>query len=107
MNSMTQAYITGVGAYLPGDPVDNQELADRFGDGTARDAALRQRALAANGIWTRHYAVNSEGLTVRRNRARPCDARPGRSAAEPAAGTRRSNSASRWSERLGIPAHPG
>jgi 3-oxoacyl-[acyl-carrier-protein] synthase-3 len=61
---MTEAYITGVGSYLPGDPIDNQQLADRFGDGTARDSALRQRALAANGIWTRHYAVNSEGRTV-------------------------------------------
>jgi 3-oxoacyl-[acyl-carrier-protein] synthase-3 len=67
MNSMTQAYITGVGAYLPGDPIDNQQLADRFGDATARDATLRQRALAANGIRTRHYAVNSEGLTVMLN----------------------------------------
>jgi 3-oxoacyl-[acyl-carrier-protein] synthase III len=67
MNSMTEAYITGVGAYLPGDPVDNQQLADRFGDGTASGAARRQRALAANGIRTRHYAVNSEGLTVMLN----------------------------------------
>ena len=67
MNVMTEAYITGVGAYLPGDPVDNQQLADRFGDGTARGAALRERALAANGIRTRHYAVNSEGLTVMLN----------------------------------------
>jgi 3-oxoacyl-[acyl-carrier-protein] synthase III len=67
MNCMTQAYITGVGAYLPGDPIDNQQLADRFGDGTARDAALRRRALAANGIRTRHYAVNGEGSTVMLN----------------------------------------
>jgi 3-oxoacyl-[acyl-carrier-protein] synthase-3 len=67
MNSMTEAYITGVGAYLPGDPIDNEQLADRFGDGTARDAALRQRALAANGIRTRHYAVNRDGMTVMLN----------------------------------------
>src|SRR5215472_5981829 len=67
MNAMTEAYITGVGAYLPGDPLDNQQLADRFGDGTARGAALRRRALAANGIQTRHYAVNSEGMTVMLN----------------------------------------
>jgi 3-oxoacyl-[acyl-carrier-protein] synthase-3 len=67
MNGMTQAYITGVGAYLPGDPIDNQQLADRFGDGTARGDALRRRALAANGIQTRHYAVNSDGQTVMLN----------------------------------------
>jgi len=63
MSLMTQAFITGVGAYLPGDPVDNEQLAARFGDGTARDAALRKRALAANGIRTRHYAVDDKGMT--------------------------------------------
>jgi hypothetical protein len=63
MSPMTQAYITGVGAYLPGEPVDNEQLAARFGDGTRRDAALRKRALAANGIRTRHYAVDDKGMT--------------------------------------------
>jgi 3-oxoacyl-[acyl-carrier-protein] synthase-3 len=67
MNLMTQAYITGVGAYLPGDPVDNKELAERYGDGTARGARLRERALAANGIRTRHYAVDGMGSTLMLN----------------------------------------
>jgi 3-oxoacyl-[acyl-carrier-protein] synthase-3 len=66
MICMTQAYITGVGAYLPGDPIDNQQLADRFG-GSPRDDALRERALAANGIRTRHYAVDKDGMTVMLN----------------------------------------
>src|SRR5215469_8397215 len=61
MGIMTDAYITGVGAYLPGEPVDNDQLAARFGDGSARGAALRQRMLAANGIRTRHYAVDDSG----------------------------------------------
>lgn len=64
---MTDAYITGVGAYLPGEPVDNEELAVRFGDGTRRDAALRGRVLAANGIRTRHYALDENLLTVEQN----------------------------------------
>jgi 3-oxoacyl-[acyl-carrier-protein] synthase III len=67
MNLMTQAYITGVGAYLPGDPVDNEQLAARFGDGTTRGAALRRWALAANGIRTRHYAVDDKGMTLMLN----------------------------------------
>src|SRR5216684_6360293 len=67
MDLMTEAYITGVGAYLPGDPVGNTELAARFGDGSPRGAALRRRALAANGIRTRHYAVNDKGMTVMLN----------------------------------------
>ncbi len=64
---MTQAFITGVGAYLPGDPVDNEQLAARFGDGTDRGAVLRERALAANGIRTRHYAVDEDGRTLMLN----------------------------------------
>src|SRR3984893_13930578 len=67
MNLMNEAYITGVGAYLPGDPVDNTELPARFGDGSPRGTALRRRALAANGIRTRHYAVNEKGMTVMLN----------------------------------------
>jgi 3-oxoacyl-[acyl-carrier-protein] synthase-3 len=63
MGFMTEAYITGIGAYLPGEPVDNEQLATRFGDGTARGTALRERALAANGIRTRHYAVDGQGMT--------------------------------------------
>ncbi len=64
---MTDAFITGVGAYLPGEPVDNEQLAARFGDGTARDAAMRRRVLAANGIRTRHYAVDDNGATLMLN----------------------------------------
>src|SRR5215469_4078948 len=67
MDSMTEAYITGVGAYLPGEPIDNQQLAGQFGDETARSAALRRRTLAANGIKTRHYAVDDKGMTLMLN----------------------------------------
>jgi 3-oxoacyl-[acyl-carrier-protein] synthase-3 len=63
MGFMTEAFITGVGSYLPGEPVDNEQLATRFGDRTARGTALRERALAANGIRTRHYAVDGKGMT--------------------------------------------
>jgi 3-oxoacyl-[acyl-carrier-protein] synthase III len=67
MNVMNEAYITGIGAYLPGDPVDNEQLAARFGPDTARGAELRKRALAANGIKTRHYAVDDKGMTMMLN----------------------------------------
>ena len=67
MKGMTDAYITGVGAYLPGEPVDNEELAARFGDGTTRDAAVRGRVLAANGIRTRHYALGEKLVTLEQN----------------------------------------
>jgi 3-oxoacyl-[acyl-carrier-protein] synthase-3 len=64
---MTDVYITGVGAYLPGEPVDNEQLSARFGDGTRRDAAVRGRILAANGIKTRHYAVDEKLATLELN----------------------------------------
>ncbi len=67
MTVMTYAYITGVGAYLPGEPVDNDQLAARLDTGSARSAALGNRALAANGIKTRHYAVDDKGMTLMLN----------------------------------------
>jgi 3-oxoacyl-[acyl-carrier-protein] synthase-3 len=67
MNIMNEAYITGTGAFLPGEPVDNEQLAARFGTDTPRAAALRSRTLAANGIKTRHYAVDDKGMTLMLN----------------------------------------
>jgi 3-oxoacyl-[acyl-carrier-protein] synthase-3 len=67
MNVMNEAYITGTGAFLPGDPVGNEQLATRFGADTAQAAQLRSRTLAANGIKTRHYAVDDNGMTVMLN----------------------------------------
>jgi 3-oxoacyl-[acyl-carrier-protein] synthase III len=64
---MAEAYITGIGAYLPGEPVDNEQLMARLGDGTSRGARLGRQALAANGIRTRHYAVDEQGRTLMLN----------------------------------------
>ncbi|MGH3405961.1 MAG: hypothetical protein ACRDRJ_26200, partial [Streptosporangiaceae bacterium] len=64
---MAEAYITGVGAYLPGEPVDNEQLMTRLTDGTTRSARLGRQALAANGIRTRHYAVDDQGRTLMLN----------------------------------------
>ena len=63
MGQTRDVYITGCGAYLPGEPVDNEEMARRLGAG-ARSAALRERVLAANGIRTRHYALDEDGTPV-------------------------------------------
>ncbi|MGH3393068.1 MAG: hypothetical protein ACRDPO_00105, partial [Streptosporangiaceae bacterium] len=64
---MAEAYITGVGAYLPGEPVDNEQLMTRLTDDTTRSARLGRQALAANGIRTRHYAVDDQGRTLMLN----------------------------------------
>jgi 3-oxoacyl-[acyl-carrier-protein] synthase-3 len=67
MNGMNEAYITGTGAFLPGDPVDNEQLAARFAADTPRAARLLRRTLAANGIRTRHYATDASGRTLMLN----------------------------------------
>lgn len=58
---MIAAYITATGSFLPGDPVDNESIDLHLGalpDGSRR---VRERMLEANGIRTRHYALNSQG----------------------------------------------
>src|ERR1700761_7008740 len=67
MKGMNEAYITGTGAFLPGDPVTNEQLAARAGADTPRAAALLRRTLAANGIRTRHYATGETGQTLMLN----------------------------------------
>src|SRR6201992_781889 len=63
MKGMNEAYITGTGAFLPGDPVTNDQPAARAGADTPRAAALLRRTLAANGIKTRHYVTGEAGQT--------------------------------------------
>jgi 3-oxoacyl-[acyl-carrier-protein] synthase III len=67
MRVMNEVYITGTGAFLPGDPVDNEQLSARFAADTPRAVKLLSRTLAANGIKTRHYAVDDSGMTLMLN----------------------------------------
>ncbi|WP_344486890.1 3-oxoacyl-[acyl-carrier-protein] synthase III C-terminal domain-containing protein [Glycomyces endophyticus] len=61
------AFITAAGAYLPGDPVGNDEIAARLGGVDERGDRLRRRILAANGIAKRHYALDERGRTTELN----------------------------------------
>ncbi len=67
MSQIREVYLTAAGAYLPGDPLDNDEIARRLGcpDGAGRGA--RDRVLAANGIRTRHYALDERGESTMLN----------------------------------------
>ena len=60
------AYITAVGAYLPGEPIGNDELEAYIGSTDGSDR-LRRRMLEANGIEKRHYAIDRGGHTVMLN----------------------------------------
>lgn len=61
MGSMATAYLTGFGAYLPGDPVDNDGIAARLGGDDPVTERIRRRVLDANGIRQRHYALDEHG----------------------------------------------
>lgn len=55
------AYLTGFGSYLPGPPVDNDGIAARLGGHDPVSTRIRRRILEANGIRSRHYAIDERG----------------------------------------------
>jgi 3-oxoacyl-[acyl-carrier-protein] synthase-3 len=61
------AYITSVGAFLPGEPIGNDELESYLGTISGGSDRLRRRMLEANGIEKRHYAIDRNGQTLMLN----------------------------------------
>jgi len=59
MASLSEAFITGVGAFLPGPAIPNEAMEDYLGRIHGRDSLLGRRALRWNGVETRHYAMRS------------------------------------------------
>jgi len=85
MASLSDAFITGVGAFLPGPPVPNDAMEDHLGRIGGRDSLLGRRALRWNGVETRHYAMRSGALPEYSNAgmcARAVDAALDRAAVE-------------------------
>jgi len=56
---MNNCYITSTGSYLPGDPVDNESMGKYLGN-VIGDGNVRRQILNANGIQTRHYALDKK-----------------------------------------------
>ena len=56
---MTDCYITSTGSYLPGEPIDNQSI-DQYLGKVIGEARVRRKILSANGITTRHYALDKK-----------------------------------------------
>lgn len=52
------AYITSTGAFLPGPPVPNEEIEAILGLVAGQPSRLKAKILKANGIVTRHYAID-------------------------------------------------
>src|SRR5215469_453665 len=62
MSVFSDAYITGVGAHLPGMPVSCDDMENHIGRIGGREAVMGRRALRWNGIRTRHYALDANGV---------------------------------------------
>ena len=60
-------FVTGCGAFLPGEPVSGDQAERLLGCVDGRPSRLRRRVLAANGIATRHYALDTQGNTTMLN----------------------------------------
>jgi len=56
---MADCYITSTGAYLPGEAVDNDNL-HRYLGRVLGEGRVKSRILSANGIETRHYALDKK-----------------------------------------------
>lgn len=56
--STKQAFITSSGSFLPGPPICNEEIESVLGMVNGKSSRLKQKILRANGIKTRHYALN-------------------------------------------------
>lgn len=61
MVALRDAFITGTGIFLPGEPVGNDRMEDFIGRVGGRSSVVGQRALRWNGIESRHYALTPEG----------------------------------------------
>ena len=62
------AFITAISAFLPGQPVSNDDLERYLGKVNRIAARTRQIILAGNGIESRHYAIDPEtGATTHSN----------------------------------------
>jgi 3-oxoacyl-[acyl-carrier-protein] synthase III len=57
---MKQAFITGLGKFLPGNPVGNDAMEEFLGAIGGKASRVRRRILRQNGIQTRHYAIDRE-----------------------------------------------
>ena len=65
--NLRDAYITGSGVFLPGDPVANDRMEDFIGRVGGRTSSIGQRALRWNGIRARHYALTQQGEPLHSN----------------------------------------
>lgn len=64
MTPFNNVYITHSAAYLPGLPINNEEMDLYIGSINKMSARIKKRILAENGIKHRHYALNTQGESL-------------------------------------------
>jgi 3-oxoacyl-[acyl-carrier-protein] synthase III len=64
---LNAVYVTSTGSFLPGPPVTNAEIEDVLGIVNGTPSRLKPRILKANGIQTRHYAIDRQHRTTHSN----------------------------------------
>jgi 3-oxoacyl-[acyl-carrier-protein] synthase III len=57
---MSRVFITALGKFLPGSPIDNDSMEEFLGVIGGKASRARGRILRQNGIQFRHYAINRE-----------------------------------------------
>lgn len=67
MTALRDVYITGTGAFLPGPPIPSERMEDYLGKVHGRPSLLGRRALRWNGVETRHYAIDADGVFTHSN----------------------------------------
>ena len=67
MGDLREVFVTGTGAFLPGDTVSNDDMEDHLGRIRGRDSLLGRRALRWNGVEGRHYAMRPDGSVMHTN----------------------------------------
>jgi 3-oxoacyl-[acyl-carrier-protein] synthase III len=65
--SLRDVYITGAGAFLPGEPVGNDRIEHFLGRIGGKNSILGRKALTWNGVQTRHYAYGEDGAPTHTN----------------------------------------
>jgi 3-oxoacyl-[acyl-carrier-protein] synthase-3 len=71
---LRDVFITGTGAFLPGEPVAVEAMEAFIGRIGGRSSAVGRRALRWNGVETRHYALNVDGRPLHSNASMTADA---------------------------------
>ena len=58
------AFITSMGRFLPGEPIDNESMEEYLGKINGKPSRARRRVLKQNGIETRYYAIDRQQQTL-------------------------------------------